>query len=125
VLVGDGAFQMTGVELSTAVRYGLNPIVIVLNNDGYSTERFILDGSFNDILRWHYHRLPELLGAGRSFLVQTEGDLDLALTAAMATTDTYCLLDVQLDPHDISPALHRLTERLGHAASRTGGEAAI
>src|SRR5206468_1687574 len=36
VLVGDGAFQMTGMELSTAVRHKFNPIVIVLNNRGYS-----------------------------------------------------------------------------------------
>jgi TPP-dependent 2-oxoacid decarboxylase len=33
VLVGDGAFQMTGVEISTIVRLGLNPIIIVLNNE--------------------------------------------------------------------------------------------
>ncbi len=39
VIVGDGAFQMTGIELSTIARYGLHPIVIILNNDGYSTER--------------------------------------------------------------------------------------
>jgi len=39
VIVGDGAFQMTGMELSTIARYGLNPIVIVLNNHGYTTER--------------------------------------------------------------------------------------
>ena len=32
VLVGDGAFQMTGMELSTIVRHGFNPIVIVLDN---------------------------------------------------------------------------------------------
>ncbi|HUQ72684.1 MAG TPA: thiamine pyrophosphate-binding protein, partial [Planctomycetaceae bacterium] len=56
VLVGDGAFQMTCLELSTAVRHGFNPIVIVLNNKGYTTERFIQDGPFNDILNWEYHR---------------------------------------------------------------------
>src|SRR5581483_10034682 len=49
VLVGDGAFQMTGLELSTAARYGLNPIVIVLNNFGYGTERQIQDGPYNDV----------------------------------------------------------------------------
>ncbi len=43
VLVGDGAFQMTGMELSTAVRFGLRPIVIVLNNSGYGTERQMQD----------------------------------------------------------------------------------
>ena len=32
VLVGDGAFQMTGLELTTAARYGLTPIVVVLDN---------------------------------------------------------------------------------------------
>src|SRR4029077_14128238 len=35
VLVGDGAFQMTGLELATIARYQLNPVVIVLNNNGY------------------------------------------------------------------------------------------
>src|SRR5262249_48176878 len=38
VVVGDGAFQMTGMELSTIARLGLNPIVVVLNNHGYTTE---------------------------------------------------------------------------------------
>ncbi len=49
VLVGDGAFQMTGMELSTIVAQGLDPIIIVLNNHGYTTERFIKDGRYNDI----------------------------------------------------------------------------
>src|SRR6185295_10123376 len=39
VLVGDGAFQMTGTELSTLARIGSNAIVVVFNNSGYSTER--------------------------------------------------------------------------------------
>ncbi len=64
VFVGDGAFQMTCMELSTAVRYDFNPIIVVLNNKGYTTERFILDGEFNNILNWNYHRMPDLLGAG-------------------------------------------------------------
>ena len=56
VLVGDGAFQMTGTELATHCRLGLAPIVIVFNNCGYSTERFILDGPFNDISDWCFDR---------------------------------------------------------------------
>src|SRR5690606_7922911 len=75
VLVGDGAFQMTCNELSTAVRFGFNPIVIVLNNKGYTTERFLMDGPFNDILDWKYHRMPDLLGAGWGFEVHTHRDL--------------------------------------------------
>ncbi|MCL5097497.1 MAG: thiamine pyrophosphate-binding protein, partial [Candidatus Omnitrophica bacterium] len=72
VLVGDGAFQMTGMELGTAVRYHLNPIVIVLNNSGYGTERHIHDGPFNDLVPWQYYRVPELLGTGRGFQIETE-----------------------------------------------------
>lgn len=38
------------MELAAAARYGLSPIVIVLNNHGYGTERPMLDGAFNDVL---------------------------------------------------------------------------
>jgi indolepyruvate decarboxylase len=112
VLVGDGAFQMTGMELATAVRRGFNPIVIVLNNDGYGTERFILEGKFNDVLNWKYHKLPEVLGAGSGFEVRTETDLDAAMTAALANKDSFSLLNVHLEQTDTSPALRRLAERL-------------
>ncbi len=41
VIVGDGAFQMTGMELSTLVRHKFPAIIIVLDNGGYGTERFL------------------------------------------------------------------------------------
>ncbi len=113
VLVGDGAFQMTGMELSTAARYHLNPIIVVLNNGGYATERPMIDGPFNDVLNWNYARLPELLGSGRGFQVETEQQLTLALAEARANTGSYSILDVRLAPDDISPALQRLTQSLG------------
>jgi indolepyruvate decarboxylase len=112
VLVGDGAFQMTCLELSTAVRHGFNPIVLVLNNKGYGTERFLCEGPFNDILNWEYHRLPDLLGGGWGFEVRTEGDLDKALNAALANRDRFSLLNIHLEPTDISPALERLAKSL-------------
>ena len=112
VLVGDGAFQMTGMELSTALRYRLNPIVIVLNNRGYGTERPMQNGAFNDVQVWAYHRVPEVLGGGRGFLVRSETEFVAALHAARAHTRSYCLIEVLLDPQDFSPALRRLTARL-------------
>jgi indolepyruvate decarboxylase len=113
VIVGDGGFQMTGLELSTAVRFKLNPIVVVLNNYGYGTERPMLDGPFNDILPWQFNRIPELLGSGKGFNVETEEQLDAALEAARAHTESFCILNIHLDPHDISPALQRMTSMLG------------
>ena len=112
VLVGDGAFQMTGMELATAVRYKLNPVVVVLNNGGYGTERQMQDGPYNDVPQWDYSRVPEILGAGRGFVVETEEQLDQALFVAERHKESFCLLDVRLDPGDRSPALQRLANRL-------------
>ncbi|MBI1899552.1 MAG: alpha-keto acid decarboxylase family protein [Planctomycetia bacterium] len=114
VIVGDGAFQMTGNELSTIVRRGLNPIVIVLENGGYNTERLLHPGNykFNDILPWKYHRLPEVLGGGRGYDVRTEGQFDQALRSALADTSQMGLLEVHLDQRDCSKALRRLAEKL-------------
>lgn len=112
VLVGDGAFQMTSLELSTAVRKGYNPIVVVLNNKGYTTERFLQDGPFNDILNWEYHRMPDLLGDGWGFEVSTVGELHQSMKAALANEDAFTILNVHLEPDDISPALDRLASRM-------------
>jgi len=119
VVVGDGAFQMTGLELSTTVRLGLNPIVIVLNNAGYSTERHIAEGPYNDIGMWSYHKVPDLLDAGRGFEVETQGDLEWALKAALDNDKTFSIINVHLDKLDKSPALARLAERL---AARVKGK---
>jgi indolepyruvate decarboxylase len=119
VLVGDGAFQMTGLELSTAVRFGLDPIVIVLNNGGYATERPILDGTFNDILPWRYSRLPDVLGAGAAVAVDTVRQLEAALAAARDRRGAFHLLEIRLSAGDTSPALRRLTAQL---AAQSGGD---
>jgi indolepyruvate decarboxylase len=115
VLLGDGAFQMTGMELSTIVRRGLSPIVIVLDNQGYGTERLLHPGhwSFNDIQPWAYHRLPEVLGGGTGYDIRTEGEFDSALRSAWADNRAMSLLHVHLDQSDFSGALRRLAKRLG------------
>ena len=58
-LVGDGAFQMTGLELAGAERVGVHPVVVVINNDGYGTERPMMTGRFNDIPRMRYSLFPD------------------------------------------------------------------
>jgi alpha-keto-acid decarboxylase len=112
ILVGDGAFQMTGTELSTFARLGLDPVVVVFNNSGYGTERFILDGPFNDIAPWRYHRIGELLGPVDGFDAATEEVFEAALTQALATRGRPSLIDVHLSPRDASQAMRRLAEHL-------------
>lgn len=112
VLVGDGAFQMTCLELSTALKLGFNPIVIVLNNKGYTTERFLQEGPFNDIPDWKYHNITDLIGGGWGFEVSTEGDLEKAIKAALANKDSLSVINVHLEPTDVSPALTRLADKM-------------
>ena len=118
VLVGDGAFQMSGMELATVARFDLNPIIVVLNNRGYGTERPMLDGGFNDIHLWRYSRIPEVLNAGKGFDVKTEDQLEEALQEARKNTDSFSILDVHIDPQDRSLALQRLTDALGKRVKR-------
>ena len=107
VLVGDGAFQMTGTEISTAVRLGLNPIIFVLNNDGYGTMRRIREGSFNTISQWNYARICDLVGGGDSAVVSTKGELDDAIHAA-EKSERLTVIEIKIPREDISPQLARI-----------------
>ncbi len=111
-IVGDGAFQMTGIELSTAVKFGMKPIVFVLNNDGYGTQRFILDGPFNEILRWNYTKLTELFGVGVGRKVTTNGELEAAVKEAIATDKMY-IIEAIIPRNECSQSLRRVGEELG------------
>jgi indolepyruvate decarboxylase len=111
-LVGDGAFQMTGMELSTIVRRGLAVTVIVLDNQGYGTERLLHEGSFNDINPWQYQRIPEVLGGGTGWDVRTEGEFDAALRAALADEQAMNLIRVHIPLDDRSQTLERLAASL-------------
>jgi indolepyruvate decarboxylase len=115
VICGDGAFQMTGMELSTIVRRGLAPIVIVLDNHGYGTERILHAGDweYNEIHPWKYANLPQVLGGGRGYEVFTEADFDRALTEAWENRREMSLLQVKISVDDHSVALSRLAARLG------------
>jgi indolepyruvate decarboxylase len=107
VLVGDGAFQMTGVEISTAIRLGLNPIIIVLNNDGYGTLRKIREGGFNVITQWDYNKICELVRGGEGSKVSTKGGFDTALSRAQKS-DRVHVIEVKIPSNDASQQLTRI-----------------
>ena len=114
VICGDGAFQMTGMELSTIVRHGYAPVILVLDNHGYGTERFLHPGQweYNEVHPWKYHKLPEMLGGGTGYEVRTEGEFDAALTRAWNDRSAMSLIQAHIPIDDASDALRRLTERL-------------
>ncbi|MCO8124055.1 thiamine pyrophosphate-binding protein [Stieleria sp. TO1_6] len=116
-LVGDGAFQMTGQELSTLIRYGHNPIVIVLDNHGYGTERFLHAGEweYNEIQPWDYGKLLSVYGGGQSHLVATETEFQTALESAWKTPDQPHLIHAKLIEGDGSVTLKKLAARMGES----------
>jgi indolepyruvate decarboxylase len=116
VIVGDGAFQMTGQEMSSLIRLGHNPIIIVLDNHGYGTERFLQEGTwkYNEIAVWNYSKLPEVYGGGKGHLVATESEFDIALNAAWSDRSQLHLIHAKLAEGDASSTLTRLANRLKH-----------
>jgi indolepyruvate decarboxylase len=108
--VGDGAFQMTVQELSTIIRQGLNPIIFLMNNDGYAIERVFHDGPYNDLQMWQYHRFPEVFGGGWGCEVKTEGELENALKQALSRPGELAFIEVHLDRLDYWESLLKLKD---------------
>ncbi len=102
VLCGDGAFQMTGMEISQAPRFGANPIVLVANNGGWCIFRPVAER--RDLLQippWPYARMAELWG-GAGFEVHSAAELREALEAAHSAR-TFAIIDAHVAPDDLSP----------------------
>lgn len=111
VVVGDGSFVMTGLEAAACAFHGVPVIIIVLDNQGYGTQRPIMDGTFNDIPEIAVDRLTEAFGTGRGFDVRTRAELDRALHDAV-DSDELCIIRVRLSKEGRSAALERLGEAL-------------
>jgi TPP-dependent 2-oxoacid decarboxylase len=112
VVVGDGAFQMTGQELSSLIRRGLNPVVFLLNNDGYQIERVIYDNLYNNLQMWDYTMLPAAYGGKHGSRLSTEGELETFLEAASRDTSSLLFAEVVVGRLDFSETLRKLGERL-------------
>lgn len=111
VLVGDGAFLMTGLEMLSAVFHGVKPIVIVVDNGGYGTQRPMADGPFNDIPLLRSEELPKAFGLGNGVLCETEDEFNAALTKAVASDDLF-IIRARVPGDKFSPGLVRLTAAL-------------
>ena len=87
LITGEGSHQLTANEIGNMGRFQANPIIFVLNNDGYQVERALEsnpDWTYNDLAKWRYADLPHALGCSdwMTARVETLGELDAALKAA-------------------------------------------
>lgn len=111
VLVGDGAFLMSALELATLARYRIPALVVVFDNEGYGTERPMLDGPFNDVAPVDHGALARACGFTATRRVQREEEL-LAALSALQQHEGPALLSVALARDDASDVLRNLTAAL-------------
>jgi hypothetical protein len=109
LLIGDGAAQLTAQELGSFGREGLTPVVVVVNNGGYTVERAIHGESayYNDIVGWRWTELPGVSDA-LAFRVATYGELDDALEATAAAQDRLVLIEAGSAPDGYPATVDRV-----------------
>lgn len=107
VLVGDGAFQMTGFELASAVRLGLDPIIVVFDNQSWDmVKAFDRECPSHGLHAIRFDLLAETLGAV-GHLVTDCTQLEVALHRAHQERGRPHVLHVQLAKDSRSRALTR------------------
>jgi indolepyruvate decarboxylase len=120
ILVGDGAFQMTGWELGNCRRYGLDPIVVVFNNCSWEMLRvFQPESKFNDLSDWNFAAIAPSLG-GHGERVTTRRQLRDALDRAAKRRGEFSLVEVMLKRGVTSHTLERFVKGFKAAREKAG-----
>ena len=106
---GDGDFMMNGQELATAMQYGANIIIIVVNNGIYGTIRMHQEREYpervvgTDMLNPDFCALAKAYGADAELVTRTE-DFAAAFDRAQSANKP-TLIEIQLDPDILTPTM--------------------
>ncbi len=117
-MIGDGSALLTIQELAVMIQERINPVIVLINNDGYTVERAIHGENqyYNDIPKCDWQIMPKAFGANddNSLLlkVETAGELKTALKQAAAAKDKLVMLEVIAGKHDIPPLLADISAAL-------------
>ncbi len=105
-MAGDGCFQMTLNELSTAAQHGAAVIVIICNNGRYGTIRMHQEKTYparvsgTDLANPDFAALARAYG-GHGEVVQSDADFPAAFRRARAA-GTLAVIELKLDPEMLS-----------------------
>ncbi|UPK90058.1 hypothetical protein LCI18_000993 [Fusarium solani-melongenae] len=111
LFVGDGSFQLTAQELSTMIRHGLKPTIFLINNDGFTIERFIhgMNAGYNDINEWKYKELVRVFGGEKTcktFTIKTKDELNnLLVDEEFKAADCLQFVELYMPREDAPRAL--------------------
>jgi len=119
ILVGDGAFQMTGWELGNCRRYGWDPIVLVFNNASWEMLRaFQPESGFNALDEWDFASMASGLG-GDGVRVRTRAELKAGLDHAVRTRGRFQLIEIMLPRGVLSDTLSRFVAAVRRSRGQT------
>jgi thiamine pyrophosphate-dependent acetolactate synthase large subunit-like protein len=109
-MVGDGGFMMGGLaEFNTAVRHGLDLILVVFNDGSYGAEFTLLKNRGLDrtlsLFDWPDLAPVAVALGGDGCTVRSPADLD-SLEAAITNRTRPLLIDVKLDPASVLDVPH-------------------
>ncbi|KAL1950660.1 hypothetical protein VTO73DRAFT_5784 [Trametes versicolor] len=121
LFIGDGSIQLTVQELSVMIRWGLKPIIFVLNNSGYTIERYLhgMTRKYNDIHNWKWTSLLNTLGGEegkncKSYTVRTKTELSALLDdPKFANPEVIQLVELIMEKNDAPRALKVQAELSG------------
>lgn len=104
LLIGDGSFQVSVQALSRILYNKQNPVIFIIDNDGYTIERYIMGmkAEYNDIPKWNYTELPKVFSPDtkmKTFDVSTQGELENALKELDSITEGI-IITVHMDSED-------------------------
>ena len=105
-LAGDGCFQMTCNEMSTAVQHGAKPIVIVMNNGRYGTIRMHQEKTYPGRVSGTALVNPDFAAFARAYggfgeVVKASADFPTAFARAQAA-GTVAVIECQVDEEALS-----------------------
>ncbi|GAA5176488.1 alpha-keto acid decarboxylase family protein [Pseudonocardia eucalypti] len=123
LIIGDGSAQLTIQELGTIDAHGIRPVILLLNNNGYTVERLIQspEAAYQDITPWDWTRIPAALGAPKveTSTVHTPRELRSALENA-ADPHRAAFIEVVLPPLNAPRLLAEIARGLGEANAAAG-----
>lgn len=123
LLIGDGSAQLTIQELGTMLEQKINPVVVLINNDGYTVERAIHGATqpYNDIRTYNWQLLPAALGAREDEVlmlrVNTATELVDAARLTQQTRDRLVFMEIMMDKDDVPALLADVASALTRANS--------
>ncbi len=119
---GDGCFMMYPQELATAVQFGANVIIIVVNNGMLGTIRFHQENNYPGRVSGTALMNPDFVALAKSFgifgeLVERTEDFAAAFDRAVKAGGP-ALLELRTDPNVISPSTTLTELAAKHAAAK-------